>query len=415
MLSRLNATTSPSLPHTRTLREGTVGIMEKHQPEPRKTAVRRRRDEAVEALRLFAIAGIAVFHTFQPYFNALAYDQPGVPVGWAGAGSVFLLGLISLLGAAGNSVFFMISGFYLLPRMRGRAGQPGYWAHEAHAFLRRAGVIAASVALYLLLGLVARALGAPLFDGTRGVIRWLTGGLEFIWLYLLALAPLLAWASANAPGVCRAAFCVLGLAVLALDQWIAFVDRGSFSRGLFDWRKLMSGATYLVAFVLAGFMGAHRRRVADLASPLLSVTLALVVAAEAAAVWQTWGGSVFLLGALAYKSTSLLSFLLAVSLLALACRHALAHPAERVDEPEPARPKAVRRLASSILGFYICQSLLFVPWHLFCTRPLAVLATDVGATVFFLVGICASLLYALALMGLDLLVRRPVLRLVRLA
>lgn len=394
-----------------------MGIMGKHQPEPRGTAGRRRRDEAVEALRLFAIAGIAVFHTFQPYFDALAYGQPGVPVGWAGAGSVFLLGLISLLGAAGNSVFFMISGFYLLPRMRGRAGRPGYCDREAHAFLRRAGVIAASVALYLLLGLVAQALGAPLFDGARGVIRWLTGGLEFIWLYLLALAlaPLLAWASAKAPGVCRAAFCVLGLAVLVLDQWIAFADRGSFARGLFDWRKLMSGVTYLVAFVLAGFMGAHRRRVADLAAPLLSATLALVVAAETAAVWRTWGGSVFLLGALAYKSTSLLSFLLAVSLLALACRHALAHPAERVDEPEPTRPKAVRRLASSILGFYICQSLLFVPWHLFCTRPLAVLATDVGATVFFLVGIGASLLYALALMGLDLLVRRPLLRVLRLA
>lgn len=436
MLPRVGATTTTSLPHARTLREGTVGRMGKHDDRPvtrpgvsavpasaqsvpaqRAPAVRRRRDAAVEALRLFAIAGIAVFHTFQPYFNAYAYQQGGVPTGWIGAGSAFVLGLISLLGAAGNNVFFMISGFYLLPRMRERAGQAGYWRHEARAFGRRAAVIAASVALCLLLGLIAQALGAPLFGGLRGVVGWLTGGLEFIWLYLLALAlaPLLAWAGAKAPGVCRAVFCLLGLIVLVLDQWIAFADRGSFSRGLLDWRKLMSGATYLVAFVLAGFMGAHRRRVADLAAPLLSVTLALVVAAEAAAAWRAGHGSVLLLGALAYKSTSLLSFLLAVSLLSLACRQALAHPAERVDEPEPAGPKAVRRLASSILGFYICQSLLSAAWHLFCTRPLASVVVSAGPAVFFLAGICASLLYALVLMGLDLLVRRPLLHLLHLA
>ncbi len=379
--------------------------------------VRRRRDVAVETLRLLAIAGIAVFHTFQPYFNAYAYGQQGVPVSWIGGGSAFVLGLISLLGAAGNSVFFMISGFYLLPRQRARALKPGYWRREGRDFARRAGVILVSVALYLLIGLVAQALGAPVFVAGRTCRGWLAGGLEFIWLYLvfLALAPVLAWIGAHRPLLSSAVFWVVAAGVLALDVWIAFVDRGSFTRGLFDWRKLMSAATYLVAFLLAGLMGEDRRRTARLARPVVLAAGVLVLGCEAAAAVLAAHGRVFLLGALAYKSTSLLSLLLAAGLLALAVRRSLLHPAERVDEPEPAGAAVVRRLASSILGFYICQSLLFVPWHMFSTQVLAGVAVRAGAAVFFIAGLAASLVYALVLLLLDRLVRPALLRALRLA
>lgn len=388
--------------------------------------VARRRDVAVEALRLFAICGIALFHTFQPFFDSFAYHMGSVPTGWIGAGSAFVLGLVSLLGAAGNCVFFMISGFYLLPRMRGQAGMPGYWTGQARTFCRRAAVILASIGFYALVGLVLQALGARLFFPGRPFASWLFGGLEFIWLYLvvLALAPVCAWAAARLGRKSASAgpllVFVLCLCVVALNQWIAFADRGSFTRGLLDWRKLMSGATYLAAFLLAGLMGQRRKKAARAAIPAFWTVLAAAIAAEAVAAMLAAQGRVFLLGALSYKSTSALSFLSAAALLACACRHVLRHPAERLDEPEPRAAGIVRRLASSILGFYICQSLLFVPWHVFCTQTLSRLVAPSRAPghaaplAFFLAGFAASLLFALVLMAFDLLARRPLIRLLRL-
>lgn len=402
----------------------------------------RRRDEAVEALRLFAIFGIAVFHTFQPYFDRIAYgvaetDVSGTLAASAGAASAgaaglmglggilaaFVLGIISLLGAAGNSVFFMISGFYLLPRMRSRAadrsaGSAGRYARrEAKAFARRAAVILVSIALYALIGGLAQLLGARVFQPARPLRAWLTGGLEFVWLYLLfiALAPLIAWIAARLGRAWPWLVGIFCVCALALDQWIAFADRGSFDRGLLDWRKLMSAATYLGAFLLAGLMGEDHRRTAQAARPLLVASLVLILIGEGTAAAFAGRGRMFLLGALSYKSTSLLSFLFACALLACACSRSLACPAETVDRPEPRRAHWVRRLASSILGFYIAQSLLFLPWHAFCIGPLEALRRAACPAAFILVGIVAALLYALVLMAIDLLLRPRVLRLLRLA
>lgn len=80
------------------------------------------RDARVEALRLAAIAGIAVFHTFQSWFAA------AVSGAWApGTAALWALGTISLLGAFGNHVFFAVSAYFLIPSAVRASQQQGYW------------------------------------------------------------------------------------------------------------------------------------------------------------------------------------------------------------------------------------------------------------------------------------------------
>lgn len=67
------------------------------------------RNISIEALRLIAVAGIAVFHTFQCTFQATCVGIPEyAPL------TVFpysgILGFISLLGCWANEAFFIISG-----------------------------------------------------------------------------------------------------------------------------------------------------------------------------------------------------------------------------------------------------------------------------------------------------------------
>lgn len=66
------------------------------------------RNTSIEALRLFAVAGIAIFHTFQWTFQATCVGLPDYATlalfPYSGA-----LGFINLLGCWANEVFFMIS------------------------------------------------------------------------------------------------------------------------------------------------------------------------------------------------------------------------------------------------------------------------------------------------------------------
>lgn len=72
------------------------------------------RNTSIEALRLVAVAGIAIFHTFQWTFQAVCTGLPEyaplVIFPYSGA-----LGFINLLGCWANEVFFMISGYFLIP------------------------------------------------------------------------------------------------------------------------------------------------------------------------------------------------------------------------------------------------------------------------------------------------------------
>ncbi|MBQ5780120.1 MAG: hypothetical protein IIV98_02635, partial [Aeriscardovia sp.] len=65
----------------------------------------------IELLRCVAIFSIAIFHTFVPYFNALAYGafSAGVSIGMKNSFiALFCMGLINFLGSLGNFIFYMI-------------------------------------------------------------------------------------------------------------------------------------------------------------------------------------------------------------------------------------------------------------------------------------------------------------------
>ena len=71
------------------------------------------RNISIEALRLVAVAGIAIFHTFQWAFQAACAGMPEYAP-FAAFPYSGVLGFINLLGCWANEVFFMISGYFLI-------------------------------------------------------------------------------------------------------------------------------------------------------------------------------------------------------------------------------------------------------------------------------------------------------------
>lgn len=353
----------------------------------------RPRNLRIEALRLVAIAGIAVFHTFQPWFSAATDGS------WAaGPPALAALGCVNLLGAYGNNVFFLISGLFLVPRAAAAASGPDYWGSQGRALARRALVIGATVALYGVLALAVSAWVTPLSGVSLSDPGWLLGGLEFIWVYLACMVatPVIGWVWQRVARP-RAAVVAILACVFAVNAYIAFVSPGSDVRGLLEWRKLMSALTYLAAFLAGGALGEK-----NLARPghalAASCAAALLLEGAAAAAGSTW-----LLEALSFKSTSLLSFALAAASVALAAQ------GRPTSGDTPAR-RAVQLLAPSILGFYVIQSMFYSLW-----RPVADAACETGliacgAAGMLLAGTAASLAVLVVALLIDRAVRVAPLR-----
>ncbi len=345
------------------------------------------RNARIEALRLVAILGIAVFHTFQPWFSAATVDAWDVWV--TSPGTLATLGCVNLLGSYGNHVFFLISGFFLVPRAAVRSGEPGYWREQARAAARRSVAILLTVALYVLGALAIDAWVVPIEGISLESPLWIFSWLEFIWVYLVIVlaTPLIGWAWGRVRRPI-AVVCALAACVFAVNAYIAFVSPGDEVRDLLEWRKLMSAASYLVAFLVGG---------------ALACCSALAVGAEAAAALA---GNTNLLVALSFKSTSALSFALA------ACSVAVA--SARSDDRMPARASALlRRLASSILGFYVAQALLSPLWRSF-GWDLCLAALDHGELSLLAAGVIWSAVLLAVLLAFDQLVRIPLLRAVRI-
>ena len=171
-------------------------------------------------------------------------------------------------------------------------------------------------------------------------------------------------------------------------------------RDLLEWRKLMSAVSYLVAFLVGGAL-------AERGLPRPGIALAccsgLAVAVEAAAALA---GNTDLLVALSFKSTSALSFALAVCSVAVAAARA-------DDRMSPRLSALLRRLASSILGFYVAQALLSPLWRSF-GWDLCLAALDHGEAALLATGVVWSLVLLAALLALDQLVRIPLLRAARI-
>ena len=332
------------------------------------------RNPRIEALRLVAIVAIAVFHTFQPWFAAAAdaSSELALSFPWLGnTGCLAVLGWLNLLGAYGNHVFYLISGYFLLPSaISGRPLRTG----------RKVMVILVSVLFYatlsLLLGRIVTMESVSLHQ-----TGWLLGGLEFIWVYLalVLLTPLMAQLARKLPQWRRAVLVLAGV-VFGLNAYIAFVSPGEVDRGLLEWRKLMSAASYLVAYLI-------------LASAFIEGGLAAA-------------GSPDLVAATSFKSTSLLSYLLAVASLA----YARQSTGERVNAPS-----WLLAAASSILGFYISQSMTADIWRPAFEHACVRAALAGGAPSLIMCGIALSLADVCVVVLFDQLTRSKLLRLLKLS
>lgn len=356
-----------------------------------------RRNPRIEALRLVAIAGIAVFHTLPQWLDTAQLGW------WVPYPAVTLvLGLVSLLGAFGNHVFFLVSGLFLLPRAAEASGEPGYWRAQARSTGRRSLTIVLSVALYAALALVVGTWVVPIPGVSLSEAEWLVGGLEFIWVYLAVTAacPLIGWVWRRLRHA-GAVTLALVAAVFAVNAYIAFVSPGEQVRDLLEWRKLMSAVTYLASFLTGGLLA---RAQLDRAALSLACAVSAAVVAEGFAALT---GDLALVDALCFKSTSLLSFVLAVS--------AVAFVARPLPEAKTRRLTGLACAASpSILGFYIMQSIFSPLWQPLATQ-VCQQAIDQSQVAFLVVGTAWSLgLLAVALL-IDRIVRIPLLKAARLA
>ena len=265
--------------------------------------VKKPRNPSIEALRLVAIVAIAVFHTFQPWFVAAAdaSSELALSFPWLGStGCLAVLGWLNLLGAYGNHVFYLISGYFLLPSaISSRPLRTG----------RKVMVILVSVLFYatlsLLLGRIVTMESVSLHQA-----EWLLDGLEFIWVYLalVLLTPLMAQVARKLPQWRRAVLVLAGV-VFGLNAYIAFVSPGEADRGLLEWRKLMSAASYLVAYLTGAALSYKQACPAKTKRLLVGCILVSVLIESGLAV----AGRPDLVAATSFKSTSLLSYLLAVA------------------------------------------------------------------------------------------------------
>lgn len=360
------------------------------------------RNMTIEALRLIAVVGIAVFHTFQWTFENVCTGTPGLE-----RLAVFpysgILGFINLLGCWANEVFFMISGFFLIPSAVRTLEQGGTLKQLTNKSLSRVKKVVLPVLFYCAACLLISMFVHPLPGISIHEIGWLTLGIEFIWVYACSvlLVPAIALARERI-GSQRAPFVVapLVLATFVINLYIA--STASQSTGIVSWRKLMSAATYLVSFIASSEMRfvleRHERAaiakrskvvITGLVAALIVFELSLSAASQLETLWM-----------LSYKSTSAISFILAAASVCMAALNPSQEKSSTVDH-------AVTVLAAGTLGFYTAQSFTCNVWRpIFNDAISAVLTGDQAAAPnpmgAILLGTLLSICLALVLLTADI-------------
>ncbi|MBO6020930.1 MAG: acyltransferase family protein [Aeriscardovia sp.] len=359
----------------------------------------------IELLRCVAIFSIAIFHTFVPYFNALAYGAltSGISTGMKNSFiALWGMGLINFLGSMGNFIFYMISGFFLIPHAIKEIGR-GFWMGQLRSVGRRCIVIVGSVIVFaiftIFLHFVCRMPSAKL-NG----MRWLGSDLEFIWLYLIfcVLSPFAALLQNKWKKGWPLFIGIILVLTFLCNAFIAFFSQGGVNHALDGWRKLMSAATYFWGFCLAGLAGEkewsqNRKRNREI---FLICLFSALITTFICALAQSWK----MAGELSFKSTSLISFGAAFSLLLLSA-------AREKKNSEFKFARAITFFANGILGFYIFQSMLTSFWHLLIFPVINSLSLP-GFFPFLALFVFASLLtfiYTLILSSIGSWVRKPLL------
>lgn len=302
----------------------------------------------------------------------------------------------------------MISGYFLIPSAV-RALQNGLSAQGLTLkSLGRLKKIALPTLFYCAACLFVSMYVYPLPEISLHEIGWLTLGIEFIWVYAASvlLVPVIALIRQRI-GNKRVPFVValLVLATFGINCYIAATANEA--AGIILWRKLMSAVTYLVAFIAAGEMrfvlechssasGAQKSKIVliGLVAATIALELLLSVNSQYDALWK-----------LSYKSTSVISFTLAVESVAAAALHQPRHEASPAD-------KTIISLAAGTLAFCAVQSFTCNVWRPIFDKAIYTMATGIQTgeprpAAAILLGILMSLCLALALLLMDI-VRRAV-------
>lgn len=357
------------------------------------------RNISIEALRLVAVAGIAIFHTFQWTFQATCTGVPEyVPL------AVFpysgLLGFINLLGCWANEVFFMISGYFLIASAARAWSDGATWKSQIQRTTQRLGKVILPTAFYCLAALTWSTAVSPIPDVTLHTRCWYTLGLEFIWVYTatVCMAPLFGLTKIRlTKKVHTAAVVTIGILVFIINGYLAAQSMPN--SGEFSWlQKIMSAITYVVAFLVGGLLRDYTESTGPLkaravAKYSLAAVLSIAIGLEGA---LSTTGNLTAMAALSYKSTSIVSFALAAtSLLFAATRNSKTSNTRAAN--------AIVTLSAATLGFYVMQSLTSSLWRPVFNTMLAntlINASNPAATC-IVTGAAISIVFALALLFID--------------
>lgn len=357
------------------------------------------RNIPIEALRLVAVAGIAVFHTFQWTFHATCVGAAEyAPLAMSPYSGV--LGFINLLGCWANEVFFMISGYFLIASAA-RAWDGGVtWKSQMQRTAQRLGKVILPTAFYCLMALAWSTVVSPIPDVTLNTHYWYTLGLEFIWVYAATvfMAPWFGLAKSRLSQKSYTATVIaVGIFAFVVNGYLAAMSATSGAE--FSWlQKLMSATTYVVAFLIGGLLRdvtdtMDSDRAGALGMRSLVTVLVLTIVLEGT---LSFTGNLTAMAVLSYKSTSLISFALAAaSLLFTATRHSASG--------NPRTAGIIVTLSTATLGFYVMQSLASSLWRPVFNTLLAniLVSQNSPAAICIVTGTVISIIFALALLIID--------------
>lgn len=357
------------------------------------------RNTSIEALRLVAVAGIAVFHTFQWTFQAVCTSLPEyAPLAvfpYSGA-----LGFINLLGCWANEVFFMISGYFLIPSAVRAWSDGATWMSQLQRTTQRLGKVILPTAFYCLAALAWSTAVSPIPDVSFHTHYWYTLGLEFIWVYAATVfvAPWfgLAKSRLSQKSYTKTVIAV-GILAFVVNGYLAAMS--TISAGEFSWlQKLMSAASYVVAFLIGGLlrdvtdaMDSDRAGALGMRSLVMVLILTIILEGE-----LSFTGNLTVMAALSYKSTSLISFALAAASLLFAATRRKASGNQRTAG-------VIVTLSTATLGFYVMQSLTSSLWRPVFNTLLAniLVSQNSPAAICIVTGTVISIVFALALLITD--------------
>ena len=357
------------------------------------------RNIPIEALRLVAVAGIAVFHTFQWTFQAVCVGAveyaPLAIFPYSGA-----LGFINLLGCWANEVFFMISGYFPIASAARAWDGGATWKSQMQRTARRLGKVVMPTAFYCLVALAWSTVVSPIPDVTLNTHYWYTLGLEFIWVYAATvfMAPWFGLAKSRLPQKTYTTTVIaVGILAFVVNGYLAAMS--ATSAGEFSWlQKFMSAATYIIAFLIGGLLrdvtdAMDSDRAGALGTWSLAAVLALATILEGA---LSFTGNLTAMVTLSYKSTSLTSFALAATSLLFAATR-------RSASGNPRTAGVIVTLSTATLGFYVMQSLTSSLWRPVFNTSLAniLVSQNSPAAICIVTGTVISIVSALALLIID--------------